>query len=137
MLVSLIPALSLAPTSALGCLSGYEKTFNILFAPQWELPHKLLIHSLGYPDDREDRQRVMEIMDEFGFCAETFPAFAIQGIATVISVNVQEIHILDTWFLEEPIYDILPPVDTEEGSLWLPQTPEQASAFRWALQDLA
>ena len=136
MLVNLIPALSLSPALALGCLSGYDKTCEILHSPQWQLPQKLLIHSLGYPDDQMDREVVAEVMDEFGFCPETFPAFAIQGVAEVICHGLPELYILESYFLPEPIYDVLPPGDTRSGSLWLPQTPEQAQAFRWAIQEL-
>jgi hypothetical protein len=76
--------LSLSPEEALGYLARIHSIL-IIHTPPPEiiLPQRIYIHSLGFPDDPELKRGCHEILAEFGFTSETFPAFAIQGYATI------------------------------------------------------
>jgi hypothetical protein len=108
-------------------------------------------------------------MDEFGFDPDTFPALALQGLATIAAIcpydrenfdinYVEElsdiaptsltdiqtrienrgqsawlVKLNETYFLQEPIYNVLPPMDTETGDIWLPQHKSHLEDFQNAL----
>jgi hypothetical protein len=162
--------LSLSPPEALAFLSGIHTTLIVwhripTLLLGLEVSDRLVIHTLGFPDAPLERQLCQEILQEFGFDVQTFPAWAIQGLATIEEVFLYDgdrfaqdaevhgcgadlfeyqhsqaqdqalcygIRLSDTFFLDEPIYDVLPPLESDR--FWIPQTPFQIDAFRWALQ---
>lgn len=136
------PILSLTPVDSLTYLGGFADELEVILfglSPRaLTLDMSLVIHSLGYPDDPVSALLTKEIMQAFEFTAELFPAFALQGIAvlTGLIVHTQSqatIRLGQTYFLEEPIYDVLPPSLVQPNYLWLPQTPEQITATKWAI----
>jgi hypothetical protein len=79
--------LSLSPEEALGYLARIHSVLIIHTPPPEKILHqKVYIHSLGFPDDPELKRGCHEILAEFGFTPEIFPAFAIQGYATIAEV---------------------------------------------------
>ena len=79
--------LSLSPEEALGYLARIHSVLIIHTPPPEKIIHqRVYIHSLGFPDDPELKWRCHEILAEFGFTPETFPAFAIQGYATISEI---------------------------------------------------
>ncbi len=150
-------AISLSPEEALDYLARIHSIL-IVNAPSDLIINyrgQVLVHSWGFPDDPELKQGCHEILEEFGFCADTFPAFAIQGVVTVcevikydalkferdralhdseiISSEVWGIRFEDTYILEEPVLDIIPPINVENGDFWLPETPAQIQGFDLAM----
>jgi hypothetical protein len=169
-------ALSLSPPEALAYLSGIH---NVLIVwdhipyPIWNLQadDRLVIHTLGFPDNPIESALCEEIFDEFGFDVQTFPAWAFQGLVTVEEVLLYDgdrftieaqfhgcgddlyayqsslgkenshcygIRFCDTYFLDEPIYDVLPPLESDSLSgefrrFWTAQTQFHHDAFRSAL----
>ncbi|AFY73285.1 hypothetical protein Syn7502_01182 [Synechococcus sp. PCC 7502] len=145
-------ALSLSPEEALGYLARIHSIIVITHAtpPLAVINQRIYIHTLGFPDHPELMQGCFEILEEFGFTPETFPAFTIQGYATVGEVFRYEarkfsqdrhahghseslteyrsrldlrspvwgVRFIDTYILEEPITDILPPVGIESNRFW-------------------
>lgn len=87
-------ALSLSPEEALGYLARIHSILILLTPPPIDiLNRRIYIHSLGFPDDLDLRRGCEEILEEFGFNAETFPAFAIQGwvdVGEIISYDCQK-----------------------------------------------
>jgi hypothetical protein len=85
--------LSLSPEEALGYLARIHSILIVHAPPPAAIIHqKIYIHSLGFPDDPDLMQGCHEILEEFGFTPETFPAFAIQGyvhIAEIIEYEAQ------------------------------------------------
>lgn len=81
-------ALSLCPEEAVCYLSRVYKTLILTDPPLTLRTYRgrLLIHSLGFPDEPEVAVLCRQIMDEFGFDEDLFPAFAIQGSAWVTDV---------------------------------------------------
>lgn len=166
-------ALSLSPAEALAYLSGIHTTLLVWDRiPQllWQLEadDRLLIHTLGFPDHPAEVELCEQILAEFGFDVDTFPAWAIQGLATVDEVLLYDgdgfaedaalhgcgddlfsyqssvgkenslcygIRLTDTFFLDEPIYDVLPPLqeDWQSQMFWQPESDLQHFAFRCAL----
>jgi hypothetical protein len=43
------------------------------------------------------------------------------------------VQLKDTYFLQEPIYDVLPPIDIITGDMWLPQHFSHVTDFQQAL----
>jgi hypothetical protein len=162
-------AVSLCPEEALSYLARIYNTLVVFEPPEvlFGYQDRLIIHSLGFPDDHPVRLLCDQLLQEFGFCPDTFPALAVQGLATIatifeydvdrferdrdahgykdsLAVCQQEwgkvgmpawgIKLSDTYFLNTPIYDILPPQSVENGSFWLPQSPTQLRAFDLALK---
>lgn len=85
-------AVSLSPDEAICYLGRVYSTLVVFDAP--DLPPELiapyqgriLIHTLGFPDEPPIKHLCQEILAEFGFDVDTFPALSIQGLATVIDV---------------------------------------------------
>lgn len=75
--------LSLPPEEALGYLARIHSILLISRPQHFQLPQQVYIHTLGLPDHPMLRRGALEILSEFGFNPETFPAFAIQGYATI------------------------------------------------------
>ncbi|MFN3927501.1 MAG: hypothetical protein ACK4QL_09305 [Pseudanabaenaceae cyanobacterium] len=130
--------LSLSPVDSLVYLAGLERDLEVHFLgiAGITVPQPILIHALGYPEAGTDL--TPEIMAEFGFTPETFPAYGIQGWAEIAQIWSNKgrsplIRLNNTYFLEEPIYDVLPPLQVTANCLWLPQTPAQITACEWAL----
>jgi hypothetical protein len=162
-------ALSLSPTEALAYLSGIHQVliaWDQIPAPIWQMQanDRLLIHSLGFPDNAAEVALCVEIFQEFGFDVQTFPAFAIQGLVTVEEILLYDgdrftidaelhgcgddlfayqsccskenslcygIRFSDAFFLDEPIYDVLPPLGSDR--FWTAQTQFHHDAFRSAI----
>lgn len=86
--------LSLSPEEALGYLARIHTILIIHTSPPVGILHqKIYIHTLGFPDRSDLKQGCHEILEEFGFTPETFPAFAIQGyvhIAEIIEYDPQK-----------------------------------------------
>ncbi len=86
--------ISLSPEEALGYLARIHSILIVHTPPPKATIHpKIYIHSLGFPDDPHLRRGCHEILEEFGFTPETFPAFAIQGyvhIAEIIKYDLQK-----------------------------------------------
>jgi hypothetical protein len=79
--------LSLSPEEALGYLARIHSILIIHSTPPKEIIHqKIYIHSLGFPDDLDLKRGCHQILAAFGFTSATFPAFAIQGYATISEV---------------------------------------------------
>jgi len=79
--------LSLSPEEALGYLARILSILIIHTSlPKTIIHQKVYIHSLGFPDDLDLKQGCHEILAAFEFTPETFPAFAIQGYATIAEV---------------------------------------------------
>ncbi len=75
------------PEEALGYLARIHSILIVHFPPPVEiLRQKIYVHSLGFDDDANLRRGAEEIMAAFGFTPETFPAFAIQGHATIAEI---------------------------------------------------
>lgn len=79
-------ALSLSPEEALGYLSRIHSILITHTPPPEIIQQKVYIHTLGFPDHPELMQGCHEILEEFGFTPETFPAFAIQGYVNIAEV---------------------------------------------------
>lgn len=166
-------AISLCPEEAVCYLARVYATLVVFNPPEFiktAVDSRVLIHSLGYPDNPESAHICKQLMDEFGFDADTFPAFALQGLATIDSIlhcdrhdveltlelerqldiapttliDLQSrladesqsawlVRLKETYFLQEPIYDVLPPMDTETGNIWLPQHQLHIQDFQQAL----
>lgn len=166
-------AISLCPEEALCYLARVYTTLVVFNPPEFmktAISSRVLIHSLGYPDSYEFAHICKQLMDEFGFDTETFPAFALQGLATIASIVPCDRHDLeldftnsqwneiaptsltdiqsrvedrgqsawlvklkDTYFLQEPIYDVLAPINTETGDVWLPKHISHLEDFQQAL----
>jgi hypothetical protein len=163
-----ILALSLCPEEAACYLARIYNTLVIFDPPPLVRNYRgrVVIHSLGYPDHPETALLCEELMDDFGFDADTFPAYALQGLATVSEVypyheerfalerenhgyreglgevrqRIYEqtgqrkqmawgVKLTDTYFLQEPLYDVLPPMDTATGDFWLPQHEGHVTSF--------
>jgi hypothetical protein len=159
-------AISLCPEEAVCYLARVYTTLVVFNPPEFikaSIGSRVLIHSLGYPDNPESAYMCRQLMDEFGFDTDTFPAFAIQGLATIASIfpcdrqnldvdfaptslidlqsRVEDrgqaawlVQLKETYFLQEPIYDVLPPMNTETGNAWLPQHPSHLENFQNALR---
>jgi hypothetical protein len=167
-------AISLCPEEAVCYLARVYTTLVVFNPPEFikaSIGSRVLIHSLGYPDNPESAYMCRQLMDEFGFDTDTFPAFAIQGLATIASIfpcdrqnldvdfeldqhldiaptslidlqsRVEDrgqaawlMQLKETYFLQEPIYDVLPPMNTETGNAWLPQHPSHLENFQNALR---
>jgi len=167
-------AISLCPEEAVCYLARVYSTLVVFNPPEFiktSIGSRVLIHSLGYPDNPESAYICKQLMDEFGFDAETFPAFAIQGLATIASIAPCDRHNLEidfeieqqldiaptslidiqsrvedggqsawlvqlkeTYFLQEPIYDVLPPQHVATGDIWLPQHRLHLEDFHSALR---
>jgi hypothetical protein len=166
-------AISLCPEEAICYLARVYATLVIYNPPEFiktAVGSRVLIHSLGYPDHTDSAHTCRQLMDEFGFDADTFPAVALQGLATIAAISpcdrqnldidfeleqcqdvaptslidlrsrVEErghsawlVQLKETYFLQEPIYDVLPPIDTETGNIWLPQHQSHVEDFHNAL----
>jgi hypothetical protein len=85
--------LSLSPEEALGYLARIHSILIVHTPPSRSIIcQKIYIHSLGFPDEPDLIEGCHEILEEFGFTPETFPAFAIQGyvhIAEIIEYDPQ------------------------------------------------
>lgn len=167
-------AISLCPEEAVCYLARVYTTLVVFNPPEFiktSIGSRVLIHSIGYPDNPESAHICRQLMDEFGFDTDTFPAFAIQGLATITSVfpcdrrnlavdfefdqqldiaptsliDIQSrvedrgqsawlVQLKETYFLQEPIYDVLPPMNIETGNAWLPQHKSHLEAFQNALR---
>ena len=167
-------AISLCPEEAVCYLARVYTTLVVFNPPEFiktSIGSRVLIHSIGYPDNHESAHICRQLMDEFGFDTDTFPAFAIQGLATITSVfpcdrrnlavdfefdqqldiaptsliDIQSrvedrgqsawlVQLKETYFLQEPIYDVLPPMNIETGNAWLPQHKSHLEAFQNALR---
>ena len=166
-------AISLCPEEAVCYLARVYTTLVIFNPPEFiktATDTRVLIHSLGYPDNPESAHICRQLMDEFGFDTDTFPAYAIQGLATIASIfpcdrsnlevdfeldqhldiaptslidiqsRVQDqgqaawlVQLKDTYFLQEPIYDVLPPMAIATGDVWLPQHKSHLEDFQNAI----
>jgi hypothetical protein len=166
-------AISLCPEEAVCYLARIYTTLVVFNPPEFiktSVSPRVLIHSLGYPDTADAAHTCKQLMDEFGFDADTFPACALQGLATVSAIFPCDRHNLDsnfefdqqldiaptslidiqsrvedcgqsawlmqlkeTYFLQEPIYDILPPMHTLTGDVWLPKHRSHLRSFQQAL----
>ena len=166
-------AISLCPEEAVCYLARVYTTLVVFNPPEFiktSIGGRVLIHSLGYPDNPDSAHACRQLMDEFGFDTDTFPALAIQGLATIASIfpcdrnnlevdfeldrhldiaptslidlqsRVEDkgqeawlVHLKETYFLQEPIYDVLPPMHITTGDVWLPQHPSHLEDFRNAL----
>lgn len=166
-------AISLCPEEAVCYLARVYSTLVVFNPPEFiktSIGSRVLIHSLGYPDNPESAHICKQLMDEFGFDAETFPAFAIQGLATIAAIfpcdrqdleidfeleqqldiaptslidsqsRVEDggqsawlVQLKETYFLQEPIYDVLPPMHIATGDIWLPQHKLHLEDFETAL----
>ncbi len=165
-------AISLCPEEAVCYLARVYTTLVVFDPPEFiktSVGSRVLIHSLGYPDNHEFAQICKQLMDEFGFDPDTFPALALQGLATIaaicpydranfdinyaeklidiaptsltdIQIRIEDrgqsawlVKLKETYFLQEPIYDVLPPMDTETGDIWLPQHKSHLEDFHNAL----
>jgi hypothetical protein len=166
-------AISLCPEEAVCYLARVYSTLVVFNPPEFlktSIGSRVLIHSLGYPDNPESAHICKQLMDEFGFDAETFPAFAIQGLATIAAIfpcdrqdlaidfelnqkldiaptsliDIQSrvedggqsawlVQLKETYFLQEPIYDVLPPMHIATGDIWLPQHRLHLEDFGTAL----
>jgi len=86
-------AISLPPDEAAGILSGIFNTF-VVFDPTEQVTRysgRILIHSLGFPDEDEQIKRNCSlILANLGYDEQTFPAYAIQGWATVKQVKLYD-----------------------------------------------
>ena len=173
-LAAITVAISLCPEEAVCYLARVYTTLVVFNPPEFiktSIGSRVLIHSLGYPDNPESAYMCRQLMDEFGFDTDTFPAFAIQGLATIASIfpcdrqnldvdfeldqhldiaptslidlqsRVEDrgqaawlVQLKETYFLQEPIYDVLPPMNTETGNAWLPQHPSHLENFQNALR---
>jgi len=138
--------LSTEPAGALGLLSGFDTKLTVSMDTtvrelvQSQPHHRIAVHTLGFPDNNYQKNLCQEIMMEFGFDCDTFPALGIQGLITVQWSAGDVLHCHHPFFLPEPIYDILPPSDPvfnpsaeQNNWLWLPQQPEHLLALNWAL----
>lgn len=170
---SVTAAISLCPEEAVCYLARVYSTLVVFDPPEFiktVIDSRVLIHSLGYPDSPDAAYTCRQLMDEFGFDTDTFPAFALQGLATIAAIfpcDRQDIHVdleldqqfdiaptslidiqaridqkgqtpwlvqlKDTYFLQEPIYDVLPPMNVITGDMWLPQHLGHAEDFQQAL----
>lgn len=164
-------AISLSPEEAVCYLARVYSTLIVFDPPEFiktSIDTRVLIHSLGFPDNPESAQICKQLMDEFGFDTETFPAYALQGLATIASIapcdltnfELEEwinidiaptsltdlqsrvkdrqqstwlVQLKETYFLQEPIYDVLPPMDSETGDTWLPMHKSHLEDFQQAL----
>ncbi|AFY71175.1 hypothetical protein Pse7367_2922 [Thalassoporum mexicanum PCC 7367] len=162
-------AVSLCPEEALSYLARIYNTLVVFEPPEilFGYADRLIIHSLGFPDQAPVRLLCDQLLQEFGFCPDTFPALAIQGLATIASIFEYDadrfeddcaahgykdplhvcqrewgrvgmpawgIKLADTYFLNTPLYDILPPPKVGNGGFWLPQSPAQLRSFDVALK---
>jgi hypothetical protein len=170
-------AISLCPEEAV-CYLARIYSVIVLFDPPAivrDYRGRILIHALGFPDDPEIALFCKCILAEFGFDEDSFPAFAIQGLATVTEIfpydltsfvadreahgykesfyNDRSLHssnrdritpdqpceiwgakLEHTYFLSEPVYDVIPPMDVESNHFWFPQNSSQLESFQLALQ---
>lgn len=166
-------AISLCPEEAICYLARVYTTLVIFNPPEFiktSIGVRVLIHSLGYPDHPDSAHTCRQLMDEFGFDTDTFPAFAIQGLATIAEIfpcdrdnlevdfeldqhldiaptslidiqsRVQDqgqsawvVQLKETYFLQEPIYDVLPPMHIATGDVWLPQNTSHVEDFQKAI----
>lgn len=166
-------SVSLCPEEAVCYLARVYTTLVVFNPPEFiktSIGVRVLIHSLGYPDNTESAHICKQLMDEFGFDTDTFPAFALQGLATIASItpcdrfnfemdfdhkqwkdiaptsliDIQSrvkdknqsawlVQLKETYFLQEPIYDVLPPINTDTGNAWLPQHKSHLEDFQNAL----
>ncbi len=134
--------LSVEPALALGVLSGLDTTLTVGIQqgvrPLLHADYRLAVHTLGFPDEPEQSSLCHEILTEFGFDCQTFPAWAIQGLVTVVGLAGNTLRLHRPFFLAEPIYDILPPcveLGEWEGWLWLARQKPHQMALHWALQN--
>ncbi|CAN1210809.1 hypothetical protein TUMEXPCC7403_11465 [Tumidithrix helvetica PCC 7403] len=162
-------AVSLCPEEAV-CYLARIYTTIVLFDPPAivrDYQGRILIHSLGFPDEPEVAHLCQRIMGEFGFSEQSFPAYALQGLATVTEVfqynatsftadweehgykesyyshqveadakgrEIWGVRLDATYFLSEPVYDVIPPIHVESNSFWFPQNTSQLQSFQLALQ---
>jgi len=136
--------LSIDPAEALGLLAGFDTHLTAVMdrgvqALLQRKPHyRVAVHTLGFPDDADQKNLCHEVLAEFGFDCHTFPALAIQGLVTVQWLGGQALHCYHPFFLSEPIYDILPPCLLEAepcNRLWLAQHKDHFMALQWAFQN--
>ncbi len=163
-------AVSLCPEEAVCYLAGIYTTLAVFDPTNIVQTYRgrILIHSLGFPDEPELKPLCHQILEEFGFDEDTFPALSIQGLATVsdvflynedkfvadreahghdmsllsyqadaekIGYNTWGVKLSDTYFLERPVCDVMPPsYEVISNCLWLPQGPEHLADFNAALQ---
>ena len=171
-------AISLCPEEAICYLARVYTTLVIFNPPEFmktAVESRVLIHSLGYPDHPDSAHICRQLMDEFGFDADTFPAVALQGLATIAAIfpcdrqnldvdfeleqhldqhldiaptslidlqsRVEDrgqsawlVQLKETYFLQEPICDVLPPMHIETGNVWLPQHQSHLDDFQNALK---
>jgi hypothetical protein len=172
---ALTVAISLCPEEAICYLARVYTTLVIFNPPEFmktAVGSRVLIHSLGYPDHPDSAHTCRQLMDEFGFDADTFPAVALQGLATIAAIfpcdrqnldvdfefeqqldiaptslidlqsRVEDrgqsawlVQLKETYFLQEPIYDVLPPIHTETGNVWFPQHQVHLNDFQNALNN--
>ncbi len=170
---SVTVAISLCPEEAVCYLARVYSTLVVFDPPEFiktAINSRVIIHSLGYPDSPDAAQTCRQLMDEFGFDTDTFPAFALQGLATIAAIfpcDRHDLHvdleldqqfdiaptslidmqaridekgqspwllqIKDTYFLQEPVYDVLPPINVITGDMWLPQHLNHVEDFQQAL----
>jgi hypothetical protein len=170
---SLTVAISLCPEEAVCYLARVYTTVAVFNPPEFiktAIGSRVLIHSLGYPDSPDSAHTCKQLMDEFGFDTNTFPAFALQGLATIAAIfpcdrqnfevdfeleqqfdiaptslidmqsRVEDqcqsawlLQLKETYFLQEPIYDVLPPMDIASGNIWLPKHRGHLESFQQAL----
>lgn len=162
-------AISLCPEEALSYLTRIFTTLVVFGAPEPVLHYqgRILIHSLGFPDDPREQCLCDQILQEFSFDPLTFPALAIQGSVAIADIfqydsasfaadkqahgykdslekhrvkanrfncEVWGIRLCRTYFLDEPVYDVIPPNEVSSGSFWLAESIVHLEAFRLALQ---
>ena len=170
---SLTVAISLCPEEAVCYLARVYTTVAVFNPPEFiktAIGSRVLIHSLGYPDNADSAHTCKQLMDEFGFDTNTFPAFAIQGLATIAAIfpcdrqncevdfeldrhfdiaptslidmqsRVEDqcqsawlLQLKETYFLQEPIYDVLQPMHIATGNIWLPKHRGHLESFQQAL----
>jgi len=166
-------AISLCPEEAVCYLARVYTTLVVFDPPEFiktSVGKRVLIHSLGYPDNPESARTCRQLMDEFGFDADTFPAFSLQGLATIAAIfpcdrrdletdfeldqqlgiaptsliDIQSrvedrgqsawlMQLKETYFLQEPVYDVLPPMGKMTGDMWIPQHRSHLEDFQQAL----
>jgi len=171
---TLTVAISLCPEEAVCYLARVYTTVVVFNPPEFmktAVGSRVLIHSLGYPDNPESAHICRQLMDEFGFDTDTFPAIALQGLATIAAIfpcdrqnwgidfeldrhldiaptslidlqsRVEDrgqsawlVQLKETYFLQEPICDVLPPIHIETGNVWLPQHSSHMESFQNAIK---
>ncbi len=82
------PVLSLSPEEAIGFLAGLYSTLVVFDPPEFIRNYRgrVLVHALAFPDHRELQKLCLDFLAVYNFSPETFPALALQGLATVSDV---------------------------------------------------